>query len=48
VATGVPYLKQLHQTFGEQMPIQDWLEDILLDLERSKALSFQDNMIVNL
>ena len=47
-ATGVPYLKQLHQTFGEQMPIQDWLEDILLDLERSKALAFQDNMIVNL
>jgi len=47
-ATGVPYLKQLHQTFGEQMPIHDWLEDLLLDLERSKALAFQDNMIVNL
>jgi glyoxylase-like metal-dependent hydrolase (beta-lactamase superfamily II) len=47
-ATGVPYLKQLHQTFGEQMPMQDWLEDMLLDLERSKALAFQDNMIVNL
>ena len=47
-ATGVPYLKQLHQTFGEQMPIHDWLEDMLLDLERSKALAFQDNMIVNL
>ena len=47
-ATGVPYLKQLHQTFGEQGPMQDWLEDMLLDLERSKALAFQDNMIVNL
>ena len=47
-ATGVPYLKQLHQTFGEQVPMQDWLEDMLLDLERSKALAFQDNMIVNL
>jgi len=47
-ATGVPYLIQLHQTFGEQMPMQDWLEDMLLDLERSKALAFQDNMIVNL
>ena len=47
-ATGVPYLIQLHQTFGEQMPMQDWLEDMLLDLERSKALTFQDNMIVNL
>ena len=47
-ATGVPYLIQLHQTFGEQMPMPDWLEDMLLDLERSKALTFQDNMIVNL
>ena len=47
-ATGVPYLIQLHQNFGEQMPMQDWLEDMLLDLERSKALAFQDNMIVNL
>ena len=47
-ATGVPYLIQLHQTFGEQMPMQDWLEDMLLDLERSKALALQDNMIVNL
>ena len=47
-ATGVPYLIQLHQNFGEKMPMQDWLEDMLLDLERSKALAFQDNMIVNL
>ena len=47
-ATGVPYLIQLHQSFGEKMPMQDWLEDMLLDLERSKALAFQDNMIVNL
>jgi len=47
-ASDVPYLKQLHQTFGEQMPMHEWLEDMLLDLERSKALAFQDNMIVNL
>ena len=47
-ATSVPYLKQLHQTFGEQMAMHDWLEDMLLDLERSKALAFEDNMIVNL
>jgi len=47
-ATDVPYLTKLHQTFGEQIPMQDWLEDMLLDLERSKALAFQDNMIVNL
>ena len=47
-ATGVPYLKQLHQTFGEQMPMQEWLEDMLLDLERSRALALQEDMIVNL
>lgn len=47
-ASGVPYLKQLHQTYGEQQPLQEWLQDMLLDLERSKALAFQDEMIVNL
>ena len=47
-ASGVPYLKQLHQTYGEQQPLQEWLQDMLLDLERSKALAFQDDMIVNL
>ena len=47
-ASGVPYLKQLHQTYGEHQPLQEWLQDMLLDLERSKALAFQDDMIVNL
>jgi len=47
-ASGVPYLKQLHQTYCKQQPLQEWLQDILLDLERSKALAFQDDMIVNL
>ena len=47
-ASGVPYLKQLHQTYGKQQPLQEWLQDMLLDLERSKALAFQDDMIVNL
>ena len=47
-ASGVPYLKQLHQTYGEQQPLQEWLQDMLLDLERSKALAFQDDMILNL
>lgn len=47
-ASGVPYLKKLHQTYGEQQPLQEWLQDMLLDLERSKALAFQDDMIVNL
>ena len=47
-ASGVPYLKQLHQTYGEQQPLQEWLQDMLLDLERSKALAFQDDLILNL
>ena len=47
-ASGVPYLKQLHQTYGEKLSLQEWLQDMLLDLERSKALAFQDDMIVNL
>lgn len=47
-ARGVPYLKTLHQTHAAQMPVQDWLEELLLDLERSKALAFQDKLIVNL
>ena len=47
-ASGVPYLKQLHQTYGEHQPLQEWLQDMLLDLERSKALAFQDDMILNL
>ena len=47
-ARGVPYLKTLHQTHAAHMPVQEWLQDLLLDLERSKALAFQDNLIVNL
>ena len=47
-ASAVPYLQILHQTQAPQMPIQEWLHDMLLDLERSKALAFQDNMVVNL
>ena len=47
-ASAVPYLQILHQTQAPQTSIQEWLRDMLLDLERSKALAFQDNMIVNL
>lgn len=47
-ASAVPYLQILHQSQAPQMPIQEWLHDMLLDLERSKALAFQDNMVVNL
>jgi len=47
-ASAVPYLQILHQTQAPQMSIQEWLHDMLLDLERSKALAFQDNLVVNL
>ncbi|MSP36254.1 MAG: MBL fold metallo-hydrolase [Limnohabitans sp.] len=47
-ASEVPYLKILHQTHAASMSLQEWLQDMLLDLERSNALAFQDNMIVNL
>ena len=47
-ASEVPYLKILHQTHAASMSLQEWLQDMLQDLERSKALVFQDNMIVNL
>jgi glyoxylase-like metal-dependent hydrolase (beta-lactamase superfamily II) len=47
-ASAVPYLQILHQTQAPQMSIQEWLHDMLFDLERSKALAFQDNMVVNL
>jgi len=47
-ASAVPYLQILHQTQAPQMSIQEWLHDMLLDLERSKALAFQDTLLVNL
>ena len=47
-AKDVPFLKTLHHTHAAQMPVQDWLQELLLDLERSKALAFQDKLIVNL
>ncbi len=47
-ASAVPYLKTLHQTYSAQITLQEWVQNLLLDLERSKALSFQDTLIVNL
>lgn len=47
-ASDVPYLKILHQTYSPQMTLQEWIQNLLRDLERSKALAFQDTLVVNL
>ena len=47
-ASDVPYLKTLHQTYSAQITLQEWIQNLLLDLERSKALAFQDTLVVNL
>ena len=47
-ATGIRYIQSLHQTHASHLSVQDWVEDLLKDLQRSQALAIQDNMIVNL
>jgi glyoxylase-like metal-dependent hydrolase (beta-lactamase superfamily II) len=47
-ASDVPYLKTLHQTYSAKMTLQEWIQNLLRDLERSKALAFQDTQLVNL
>ena len=47
-AIGVRYLQVLHTMHAPQIGIEVWLEEMLKDLERSKALALQDSLIVNL
>lgn len=47
-ATNIRYIQALHTMHASDMRIDEWVEELLLDLERSKALSFQDSSIVNL
>jgi len=47
-ASDVPYLKILHQTYFAQITLQEWIQNLLRDLERSKALAYQDTLLVNL
>jgi glyoxylase-like metal-dependent hydrolase (beta-lactamase superfamily II) len=47
-ASDVPYLKILHQTYSAQMTLQEWIQNLLRDLERSKALAYQNTLLVNL
>ena len=47
-ATGIRYIQTLHQTHAPHMSMQDWVQELLKDLQRSQALAIQDNLIVNL
>jgi len=47
-ATSIRYIQALHTMHASDMRIDEWVEELLLDLERSKALTFQDASIVNL
>jgi glyoxylase-like metal-dependent hydrolase (beta-lactamase superfamily II) len=46
-ASNVRYFKVLHQTYSPEISVQAWVVEMLKDLERSKALEFQDHWIVN-
>jgi glyoxylase-like metal-dependent hydrolase (beta-lactamase superfamily II) len=46
-ASNVRYFKVLHQTYSTEISVQAWVLEMLKDLERSKALEFQDHWIVN-
>jgi glyoxylase-like metal-dependent hydrolase (beta-lactamase superfamily II) len=46
-ATHVKYFKVLHQTYHPEISVQDWVLEMLKELERSKALEFQDEWVLN-
>jgi len=47
-ATNIRYIQALHTMHASDMRIDEWVEELLLDLERRTALTFQDASIVNL
>ena len=47
-ATDVRYIQVLHLMHASHKRVDEWVDELLLDLERSKALEFKDSMIVNL
>ena len=51
-ATDIRYIQALHTMHASHLQLNEWVEELLLDLERSKALSFdhksEETMIVNL
>jgi glyoxylase-like metal-dependent hydrolase (beta-lactamase superfamily II) len=46
-AQGVPYLHDLHQRFGEGIALNDWLDMMLAELERSGAMQVQGGVLHN-
>lgn len=46
-ACKVRYFQILHRTYSADTPIKDWVMLILKDLERSQALEFQEQILVN-
>lgn len=47
-ATQVGYFKLLHQTYSPDISVTKWVMTMLKDLEKSKALEFHDQLIVNI
>ena len=46
-ATDIRYINALHTMHASHMRVDEWVEELLQDLERSKALAFKESMIVN-
>ena len=46
-AAQVRYFKVLHQTYSPNASVQDWVLEMLKDLERSNALEFHDEWLMN-
>jgi glyoxylase-like metal-dependent hydrolase (beta-lactamase superfamily II) len=46
-ATNIRYIKALHTMHASHIQVDEWVEELLQDLERSKALAFKESMIVN-
>jgi glyoxylase-like metal-dependent hydrolase (beta-lactamase superfamily II) len=46
-ATNIRYIKALHTMHASHIRVDEWVEELLQDLERSKALAFKESMIVN-
>jgi glyoxylase-like metal-dependent hydrolase (beta-lactamase superfamily II) len=42
-----PYFDILHRRFFSDQPIMQWLQSLLADLERSKALYLRDDSVIN-
>jgi glyoxylase-like metal-dependent hydrolase (beta-lactamase superfamily II) len=47
-ATQTHYFQVLHQRYGLGQPIKEWVEQLLADLQRSRALELVGHDVVNL